>query len=482
MGKSNGITDDFLKLLLNSIEVNLCVIDESGKILLVNRKWEEFARKNGIADVRMVGPGVNYLKVLENAVRDEYMDLGLARVALEGIREILAGKREEFYLEYPCHADSEDRWYLMVVSRIDSNPVTAAICHINITETKKKQTQIKKLNICDELTDLYNRWMFQKELKKLRRTDELPVAIIVYDLDGLQLINDVLGYETGDKLLRAFAGILKSSFREKDVAARIGGDEFGIIMRGCDEKAVDSVIKRIAAKIEDFNSKHEDLYLSASVGYSIKYSGIQDVYKVFNEAGNNMYRNKLLMRQTAKNAISLIITRKLRERNSAREGRIERLIKLAEAFGKKLDLSQENMEKFLLLCRYHDVGEISLPQDLLVKKGRITWEEREIWRKHCTAGYRIAIAVPSLSGIADLILSHHEHYDGSGYLFKLRGKEIPFLSRVFAIIDAYEAMTGNRPYRKPLSHEEAVEELKRCAGTQFDPELVKLFTEMGPVI
>lgn len=324
--------------------------------------------------------------------------------------------------------------------------------------------------------------IFKKELHSLRRADELPAAIVVFDVDGLKLINDVLGYAAGDRLIEAFNEILKNSFRTGDVVARIGEDEFAVIMRGCDEKYVDSAINRVMKKIEEFNSKNEDLYLSVSVGYAVKRSLDQDPFKVFNEATCHMYSNKLLKRQAIKNAIASLITKKLNELWAMRENRINRLLKLAEAFGEKLGLSQEEKEKIYLLCQYHDIGTIALPRDLLHKGGRLAQEERKMWQKHCTIGYKLAIAVPKISCIADLILSHHEHYDGSGYPMKLKGKEIPYLARAFAIIEAYEAMTRKRPYRQPLKHEEAIMELKRLAGSQFDPNLVMAFCEMGKII
>ena len=145
---------------------------------------------------------------------------------------------------------------------------------------------------------------------------------------------------------------------------------------------------------------------------------------------------------------------------------------LAVQMARKLNLS---CETFLLLAQYHDIGKIKLPQEILHKKGELTPEERVYIELHPQIGYRIALAIRKLNPIAKFILFHHERWDGKGYPYGLRGTEIPLEARAIAILDAFDAMTTNRPYRKALSTKEALEELQRHAGTQFDPELVQIF-------
>jgi HD-GYP domain-containing protein (c-di-GMP phosphodiesterase class II) len=168
----------------------------------------------------------------------------------------------------------------------------------------------------------------------------------------------------------------------------------------------------------------------------------------------------------------------LEEKDDITEGHAARLADLLEITGRKLGLPQADLADLRLLAEFHDIGKVGIPDSILKKPGPLTDDEMAIMRRHCEIGFRIASASPDLTPIADWILKHQEHWNGKGYPLQLEGESIPVQCRILAIVDAYDAMTRDRPYRKAMSQDAAIAEIQRCAGTQFDPELAKVFVEI----
>ena len=168
----------------------------------------------------------------------------------------------------------------------------------------------------------------------------------------------------------------------------------------------------------------------------------------------------------------------LQEKSYETEDHIDRLKKIAQKLGKKVSLSSNQIDELSLVAVLHDIGKVTIADSILLKAGKLTKKEWKTMRRHPEIGYKIATSSPQLAPIAEFILYHHEWWDGNGYPRGLKGKNIPLLSRIITIIDAYDVMINGRPYKKPMTHEEVIEELKRCAGIQFDPELVKNFIQV----
>jgi len=166
------------------------------------------------------------------------------------------------------------------------------------------------------------------------------------------------------------------------------------------------------------------------------------------------------------------------EKSHETEEHAQRLVSLSKAVGMALDLSQAELDKLVLLASLHDIGKVGIRDDILTKQGELDDMEWEEMKRHPEIGYRIAKTSPDLAPIAEGILCHHEWWDGSGYPQGIRGESIPLISRIVAVVDAYDAMTNDRPYRKALNHETAIKRIKQNAGTQFDPNIVKIFTEI----
>ena len=196
---------------------------------------------------------------------------------------------------------------------------------------------------------------------------------------------------------------------------------------------------------------------------------------IVREAEDRMYSRKLLERQSISSSIISSLERTLQEKSQETEEHAFRMRELALKLGNILELSEDKLNELSLLASLHDVGKIAISNDILMKKGKLTKKEWEMMKKHTEVGYDICNSSPQLTIIADAVLSHHEWWDGSGYPQGLKGEEIPLTARIISIVDAYEVMTHDRAYKKAISESEAINELKRCSGTQFDPNLIEIF-------
>jgi diguanylate cyclase (GGDEF)-like protein len=347
---------------------------------------------------------------------------------------------------------------------------------IDITERKKAEEKIKHLSFHDYLTGIYNRAFFEEELRRLDTERQLPLTVVIGDVNGLKIINDAFSHEKGDELLIKVAKIFKESFRSEDIVARWGGDEFTIILPKINLKDTLKIISRINEKLKKESTI--TLPLSVAFGLSTKVDSSQKIDELIKTAEDKMYRHKLIERQSAHSTIISSLEKALEERDYETEAHVKRIKKLAIKLGKELKLSEETLDEVVLLAALHDIGKISIDDSIILKPTSLTRKEWQIIKRHPEVGYRIAASSAELAPIAKGILYHHEWWDGKGYPKGLAGENIPLISRIISIIDAYDAMTNDRPYRKALSTEKSIEELKRCAGTQFDPNLAVKFVKM----
>ncbi len=345
----------------------------------------------------------------------------------------------------------------------------------DITHRKAQEEKIKYLSLHDSLTGLYNRLFFEEEFKRLDTERQLPTCLILADVNGLKLINDSRGHKEGDKALQKISQILNKSCREEDIIARWGGDEFLILLPQTSEKEGQNICQRIK---ENCSRENPGYPISLSLGLAIKEQKGEKLASLFKIAEDRMYDQKAQESGEVKSDILKSLLKTLSKNSSETEGHARRMQILGNAIGKKIGLSNSELEKLSLLAMVHDVGKTTIPEEILQKPGGLTQIEWNKIKQHPITGFKIASATEEFVHVANLILYHHEWWDGSGYPYGIKGKEIPLLSRIIAIVDAYEVMTSGRPYREPVSSWEAVEELKRNAGTQFDPELVEVFLEI----
>ncbi|MGM0419702.1 MAG: HD domain-containing phosphohydrolase [Bacillota bacterium] len=337
----------------------------------------------------------------------------------------------------------------------------------------RAEQEIRFLGFHDKLTGLYNRMFVEEELKRLDSNRKLPISIIAGDVNSLKLVNDAFGHKTGDNLLKKVAKILQNSCRKEDIIGRFGGDEFTIILPNTDEAMSRKIIKRI-----NYNcSKATDgvVPISIALGVSTKNESDQNIDEVVKEADANMYENKIKNSQEVKELVLDRLMKKLGEKRFESKEHCFRLKEMAKRFGKLLNLPEKQLDKLTQAAYIHDIGMISTPQEILLKKDELTREEWREIKKHPETGYRIARSSDQLTELASIILHHHERWDGQGYPRGLKKEEIPLEARIITLIDAYDSMLHKSIYKNTLDPEEAKSELVKNKGKQFDPALVDKF-------
>ena len=346
----------------------------------------------------------------------------------------------------------------------------------NIDERIKSEEKIKYLSCHDYLTGLYNRYYFEEELKRLDSPRLYPINVIIMDINGFKLVNDTFGYKKGDEILKNTAKILKDCFRKEDIVARYGGDEFIILLPSTSTTVAASIVERVHSLFK-FDS-YKEFIMSLSIGITTKESKEQNINELIKVAEDNMYRHKLIEKQSSHSSIIISLEKALEERNYETHEHMDRMRILALELGKKLQFSEDKLDELSLLSSLHDIGKIAISDNIILSPLKLTNEEYEIMKKHTEIGFRIANSNSELALIAKGILSHHERWDGKGYPMGLEGRDIPITARIISIIDAYDAMTNDRPYRKAFSKGQVIAEIRKCSGTKYDPRLVEVFLKI----
>jgi len=346
-------------------------------------------------------------------------------------------------------------------------------------ELRQKNSLLAYNSYHDSLTGVNNRRFFQEELARLDKSGQLGQGLILLDLDGLKLINDAYGHEKGDSILREAAGIFAQNKPAASSISRIGGDEFVILIPDSSPAQLEETHQRIAAAVDLFNQHAADgSYMSVSQGTAIWNNPREHLEDVLKKADDEMYRMKIHKEQSSHGSIIQALFQALEARDFLTEGHCERMESLAAEMGKRQGMSNGRLLDLRLLARFHDIGKVGIPDRILTKPGPLDLREYKEMQRHSEIGFRIARASQELKPIAELILKNHERWDGQGYPLGLQAEAIPLECRIMAIIDAYDAMTHDRPYRAAMPVRQALAELSRCAGTQFDPALVADFIEL----
>ncbi|WP_026015803.1 HD domain-containing phosphohydrolase [Clostridium beijerinckii] len=398
----------------------------------------------------------------------EVMPKEIAELAYENLRLVLeTGKLHTF--EYKLLGS----YCEIRMVKCGEEHVLAALR--DMTVKKELEERLEYLCYNDQLTGLYNRRYYEEELKRLDVKENYPLTIVLGDVNGLKLINDSFGHVVGDELIKKSAQIIKNGCRFHDVVIRLGGDEFVILLPKTDTYEAEKIVENInnLAKKE----KIQGLDISISFGYETKCHEDEMIQEIFIKAEDYMYKRKLFESSNMRGKTIDTIINTLNEKNKREEQHSVRVANLCELMGKNIGVPKRKIQELKNAGLLHDIGKIAIEENILDKPERLTEDEYNEIKRHPEIGYRILSTVNEMSEIAKYVLSHHEMWNGEGYPKGIKDIDIPFESRIISIVDAYDAMTSERPYRKALTEEFAIEELKRNSGIQFDPELVNVFIE-----
>jgi len=345
----------------------------------------------------------------------------------------------------------------------------------NIEERKIAEAKVIYLSYRDQLTGLANRRFYEDELIRIDHPANMPLTLIMLDVNGLKLTNDAFGHQAGDVLLLKVATILSALCPEKCTAARIGGDEFVLILPNCSTADAENMMSRINRAIA--SEKAENIILSVSMGFAVKISAAEDMNQIFRKAEDNMYKSKLYDSSSMRSKTIDLIMNTLYEKNHREMLHSKRVSEICEAIAEKMHFDKDDINQIRLAGLMHDIGKIGIDEQILNKNNKLNNQEWNEIHRHSEVGYRILSSVNEFSEIAGHVLAHHERWDGKGYPKGLQGEEIPLESRIIAIADAYDAMTSDRTYRKKLTTGEAVKELIKYANLQFDADIARIFVE-----
>ena len=321
----------------------------------------------------------------------------------------------------------------------------------------------------DALTGLSNRCSLIAELERRLAVDEPePAVLALFDLDGFKAYNDAFGHPAGDLLLRRLGARL-AEIGGHDVAFRMGGDEFCILLPA--DGSADLVGRAQLALSES----GEGFTVGASAGTVALPAEARTVSEALAIADRRMYAQKRGGRTSASNQSKDVLLRAVHERSPNLGAHGGKVAELAERTARHLGLEVDMVRAVRQGAELHDIGKLAIPDTILNKPGPLDDSEWGFMRRHTLVGERILAAAPALVDVAKLVRSSHEHWDGAGYPDGLAAGEIPLGARVIAVCDAWDAMVTDRPYRRAMPREEALAELGRCAGTQFDPDVVEAF-------
>lgn len=410
-----------------------------------------------------------------------------------GFKELYFNMVPKTRLKFELHLKEIERWYIVSLFADKSNEDDFFVIHYtDITDIKQNEPFIRqtsdnmskiyylkdrdKLYYKDRLTGLYNKNFFEEELSRLDTKRQLPISLIMGDINGLKLINDAFGHGMGDEALKRAAEIMTGSFRDEDIISRVGGDEFTVLLPNTNSETALKIVERIKEKCDEKTLDY--IKISISFGVATKETEDEDIQKVLKKAEDRMYFKKLKESKEAKLSMIKFLKSRLEKITYETKSHYERLKRLTSIMADALNLSFEEKEELRLLCEFHDIGKIGVSRNILQKEGTLDTEEWESVKRHSEIGYYIAREFRDATPIDELILIHHERWDGNGYPGLFKNEEIPIVARIFAIADAYDVMVNDRPYKNRMTNKEALKEILEKAGSQFDPNIAVLFVNM----
>ena len=451
---------------LNLAGTIILVLDTKGDITLINKKGCNII---GLKEKDIIGKNWfdNFIpKEIVEDVKEVFNNVFSATIELADHHEniIITSEHEERIIAWDNN-----------ILYNSTGEITGVISSgEDVTEIRQKEDELINISYHDRLTGLYNRRFFEEQIKRLDNPRNLPLSIVMGDVNGLKLTNDAFGHKAGDELLKMIGDTILSSIRGNDVATRWGGDEFVILLPKSDAAAAKSLVKRIHTKIK--KASFEYGFVSISFGLDTKKGKQEDINEIFASAEESMYQNKLEDFESIPGKAINVIMDILFEKSSVEKEHSTRVSELSVSIAEKMEFSETKIKDIKLMGMIHDIGKIVIDLDILEKPGDLSDEDIIIIEQHSLSGSRMLNSSHEYARLAAGVLHHHERIDGKGYPNGIKGDQIPIESKIIAVTDSFDAMTEERPYREtPLSLEEAIAELQKHSGTQFDKTVVDVF-------
>lgn len=461
ISKEESITE----MILDSLQAGIFYKDRELGYLYTNKKFDDLLSKDKESIIENKNPLNESICESKNRFIQEDKKVFETKKTVKKEEKIELGNGENLYTEI-----------IKTPVLNDNNEVSGIIgLLLDITDRKKIEKKLKYLSYTDILTKVYNRTCFEEKAKKIFKEENLPMGIIMGDTNGLKIVNDTLGHEEGDELLKLTTKVLKDVCKGNELIFRIGGDEFAIIIPKAKENECETLIKNIIDSCNNY--KHDLIKISIALGYSVTYDLDKSIYDTLKEAEDMVYRKKLLEKNSFNSSVISSLQATLQEKSLETKAHTERVVENSIKIGERLSLPLSVMDELILVAKLHDIGKIGINESILLKLDNLTEEEFGIIKSHTEKGYRIIKAANHLESVAKGVLTHHERWDGNGYPLKLKEEKIPLIARIVSVADAYDVMTTNRVYKNALSKDEAIRELKKNSGKQFDPNIVKVFIE-----
>ncbi len=352
------------------------------------------------------------------------------------------------------------------IKEIDNTLNGAVLVFRDFSERKKKQDEIEYLSLHDKLTGLYNRRFFDEECKRVDTKRNYPLSIVMADINGLKLLNDAYGHSTGDELLVAFADIMKEHIRADDIVARIGGDEFVLLLPSTTTREALQIVNRMKEKMSKKTICH--IPISAAFGCETKKEEKISFLNVYQQAEASMYKSKLKESDRIKKETLKLIIKQLHDKYPFEKEHAEEVANLCKKTGKALALNETEINTLEQLGFYHNIGNINNSIKTLQKDSDASME------LHIETGYQILRSVNEYADISNYVLQHHEQWDGKGFPRGLQKEEIAIHTRILSIADSYDLMIRSKD-KKPISKEAAITKLVKSKGKEFDPHIVDVF-------
>lgn len=452
------------KLVLQSITEGICVINEHDHIIFVN---DIFTTMHDLSKEDLVGENIftflhnNYKEEIGNEQSNELINAIKNRTQVENLLvPKLVNSYGETLSEYSVRTTKAHGLY------------NSIIVVRNIEAKLNYNRYLHKLSYTDTLTGVPNRRGFRDHIETLKDNKILPLGVLFVDIDGIKFINDSFGHQKGDEVIMMVSYIINNTVKKLGYVARLDGDEFIGLIHQARSKNMDDIVDKIKTEVSkiEINS----LQMKVSCGYSLV-DNIGDLYDAIKTSENNMYIDKNTSNNSMRSNPIDTIMNTLHEKDAYSEQHSMSVSEISANIATALSLPGNKVKEIHQAALLHDIGKIIVPIDILTKKDKLTNEEYSKMKEHSEIGYRLLSTMKNLNEIPNMVLYHHERWDGTGYPHQIKKNNIPIGARIISVADTFNAMTTNRPYRNKMTKEEALKEIVRCRGTQFDPMIIDIF-------